>query len=230
MKKAIKKLLFIPLVFLLCNSLSAQQGSLSVDTIIGFPDTAYYNDSYSFYVVLRNDDTTSMYSGAVSLACRNDSTQITDTLGTSVQVTIDSGGTDTIGMSGVDFNNTAVFKVGGNVVVIWPVNSNGQITVADTFRTNIVILGYSGISDIELPEGNNNIFPVPANDILFLPQNIAKNSIEHVRIMDILGRQKYFSCKAATSINTSFLEQGVYFIEIKEKNKTPIVLKFMISR
>jgi hypothetical protein len=230
MKKAIKKLLLFPVVFLLCNSLSAQQGYLSVDSLVGFPSTAFYDSTYSFNVVLRNNDSTSPFSGPVYILFHTDTNStISDTIGGNLQVNIPADSISNLAVSGFLFD-PALFRVGGNVVVIWPVNSNGQITAVDTFRTNIVILEYSGISDLALPEGNNNVFPVPANDMLFLPQNIAKNSIEHVRIMDMLGRQKYFSSKAATFINTSFLEQGVYFIEIKEKNKTPFVLKFIISR
>ncbi len=46
----------------------------------------------------------------------------------------------------------------------------------------------------------------------------------------MLSRQKYFSGKYTRNINVSDFSNGIYFIEIKEKNKTPQVLKFIVSR
>lgn len=74
-----------------------------------------------------------------------------------------------------------------------------------------------------------NLFPVPANDILNIPESNI-NNIEFIKISDLLGKQRYFSDTPLKSINTSFLEEGIYFIELKEKYKTPKVLKFVISR
>lgn len=121
--------------------------------------------------------------------------------------------------------------MGGNVVVVWPVASSGAaINVTDTFYTYIEITGYAGIEDFWQNESGELLYPVPADQLIFLPKNKTENSVEYVRIIDMLGRERYFSDKVVTSINTSFLENGVYFVEIKENNKLRKVLKFMVNR
>jgi PKD repeat protein len=105
-------------------------------------------------------------------------------------------------------------------------------TQFDTCTTCDSVVAYrlAGIDDIILTNKTVQIYPNPANDKIFILYSFPENSLEHIRITDILGQQKYFSDKAVTTINTSFLEQGVYFIEIKEKNKSSRILKFIISR
>lgn len=224
----ILKFLILCLIFSQYSGIKAQSYNISVDTIIGFPSQAYFDSTYQFNVILRNYDSI-YFQGDVYIAYRVDTT--TGTIGGLNAVNISGDSIVEISITGYSFDSSAL-KMGGNVVVVWPVNNNGTqpIAVTDTFYTYVEILEYTGISELEKLDANYNVFPVPASDIIFLPQNIAENSIEHIRIIDMLGRQKYFSDKAVTSINTSFLEQGIYFIEIKEKNKTPNVLKFIISR
>lgn len=232
MKKGIRRLLFFSVVFFLCNSLSAQQVNMSVVSMPDFPDSAAYNQTFTFSVILYNDSSSS-YSGPVYIVYYTDNTnvQYPDTFGTSNQVTIGPNTHDTINITGTNFSDTSVFKLGGNVVVVWPKSDGGtQIMVIDTFYTNLYITGYAGISDIELSEMNDNIYPVPASDMLFLPQNIAESSIEHVRITDMLGRTKVLLKQYSKSISVAELDNGFYFLEVKEKNNQIRIFKFIVSR
>lgn len=228
--KIIKLMIILCVIFTQYSGIKAQSHNLSVESFIGFPAQAYFNQSCSFYIFLSNNDS-SDYQGAISILFYTDSlNSAVDSIGCSYTVYIPGNSFDTIWVGTFTFDS-ASFKLGGNVVVVWPVSSGGtQIMVTDTFYTYVEILGYAGISDIYLNTANNNIYPVPANEVLFLPQNIAENNIEYVRIIDMLGRQKYYSDKTVTSINTSAFEPGVYFIEIKVKDKMQVVLKFIISR
>jgi hypothetical protein len=42
--------------------------------------------------------------------------------------------------------------------------------------------------------------------------------------------ERYSSETLYSFINTSLLKEGVYFIEVKNKNEQPVVSKFIISR
>lgn len=94
---------------------------------------------------------------------------------------------------------------------------------------DVIPPGATAINENELL-GQIKIYPNPANEEINIYSNQTLGSIEQIRITDILSRERFFSDKAVTSINTLFLEQGVYFIEIKEKDRLPSVLKFIISR
>lgn len=227
--KNIRKYTIVFVLLLQVFVLRGQGAHVSVESLLGFPDTAFYNDSYTFSVFLHNYDS-SAFQGYVGIHFRTDS--VNGSSGTFIgpfQIFIGPDSFASIPINGFAFD-TSFFKMGGNVVVVWPVSSGlPEITMTDTFYTYVHIAGTAGIFDYS-SEDAVHIYPVPANDVLFLPQNIAENSIEHLRIIDMLGRTKYYSDKTVTSINTSFFEQGVYFIEIKMKNKTPKVSKFVISR
>ncbi|MFH0865498.1 MAG: T9SS type A sorting domain-containing protein [Bacteroidota bacterium] len=229
--KTIKYILLCGVLFAHYFGVKAQVPNISVESMSGFPAQAEYNSLYSFSVMLQNNDSAD-YQGQLYIAFHTDSANVIDTghFGNPVNVNIPGNSFHSITISGFYFI-PSTFKLGGNVVVVWPVSTNGsQIMVTDSFYTVVEIMGYAGISDLYLCDANNYIYPVPANEVLFLPQNIVETNVEHIRIIDIPGRQKYYSDKAVTSINTTFLDQGIYFIEIKEKNKIPKIFKFIISR
>jgi hypothetical protein len=223
------RILILCLIFSQYYGIKAQGTHVSIDSIYGLPSQAYFNSTYQLYVFLHNYDTAD-YQGDINIVfdtttTNTDSSEVFGPYG----ATIPGDSTIIISITGFTFD-TSVFKLGGNVVVVWPVNNNGmQIMITDTFQTNVNILGYLGISEVTQPNIGNNVFPVPASNLLFLPQNIAENNIEHVRIVDILGRQKYFSGEYTGNINVTDLSNGIYFIEIKEKNISEKVFKFIIE-
>lgn len=151
-----------------------------------------------------------------------------------------------------EFNNINLPDSGANQMlshgyVVYKINQNANLSPSTQlknkagiyFDSNPVVVTNQTLNTIEQPlsvaENNNSndffsIYPNPANNEIFILYPNTKNLIEYLRITDILGQQNYYSDKAVTSINTSFLEQGVYFIEIKQKDQSPTVLKFIISR
>lgn len=230
MKKIIK-LIILCVIFMQYSGIKAQQFDISVESIMGFPSQAHYNQSYNFIVFLHNIGNTD-YQGSLYIAFHTDSSNVIDTgsFDSAVTVNIPMGSFDSVNVSGFYFD-PQTFKLGGNVVVVWPVSSNGsQIMVTDSFYTVVEILGYAGISDIYQSYVNNNIYPVPACEELFLPQNIAENSIEHVRIIDVLGRTKILLKHSSKSVSVTELDNGFYFLEVKEKNNQIKIFKFIVYR
>lgn len=225
------KLIILCVIFTQYSGIKAQQPDISVESIMNFPAQAHYNQSYNFIVILHNNGNTD-YQGSLYIAFHTDSSNAIDTgsFGDTATVDIPLGSFDSVNVGGFTFD-PQTFKLGGNVVVVWPVSNNGsQIMVTDSFYTMVEILGYAGISDITQFDVNNNIFPVPASDVLFLPQNITKNSIEHVRIIDMLGRIKVLLRQYPKSVSVAELDNGFYFLEVKEKNDQIRIFKFIVSR
>jgi hypothetical protein len=150
-----------------------------------------------------------------------------------IQDTISAFGTTTFTVSNFMFDTTAGagFKTGGNVVVVWPVCESGiSVFVTDSFYLNVFIEGSMGIDEHSIVNRKLEIFPIPADEKLFVKNPQPEKSIEYVRIIDILGMERYSSKTLSSCINTSFLKEGVYFIEVKNKNEQPVVSKFIISR
>lgn len=235
MKNIIRKLIFFIVIFFICNCLSAQIAHMSVVSMPGFPDSAVFNQTYTFQAILYCDTASSSpYSGPVHILFYTDNTNVLfpDTFGTAAnQVTINPGEHDTVTITGVEFGDTSAFKLGGNVVVVWPVSGGGtQIETIDTFYTNVEILGYAGITDITENDIDYYIYPVPANDKLFLPENISGNNIEYVRIFDVFGRTKVLLRKYPKYVPVSQFDSGFYFLEIKGKNNEVRIFKFIVSK
>lgn len=234
MKNAIRKFLFFLVSFILSGSAFAQNHSISVTAMPGFPDTALYNQIYSFSAILYCDTSSSAsYTGTIYILCHTNTSNVSqpDTLGHSNQVSIDPGFYDTVTISGTNFSDTSAFKMGGNVVVVWPVSGGGNlITAPDSFYTNLTILGYSGIPDVVINNDDQNIYPVPANDEIFLPPTPGEPNIEHVRIFDVTGRTKIFIREYPKYISVAELENGLYFIEVREKNNQARIFKFIVLK
>jgi hypothetical protein len=229
MKKIIKIVLLLAITAQL-TELCGQSSNISIDSFIGFPAQAYYNQPFNFSIFLSNHDSTD-YQGTITITYYNDSIDSTTySFGGSYSVYIQANSYDTISVDSFEFDS-ASFRLGGNVVVVWPVSNNGmQIMVTDTFKTFVEILGYLGINDLLQNNSLGLIYPVPADRTIFLPQNIVENSVEYVRIIDLMGRSVFTINHYPSAISTDELENGVYFLEVKAKNKNSNVLKFIVSR
>jgi hypothetical protein len=104
-----------------------------------------------------------------------------------------------------------------------------QKSTNTVISVDVIPSGATGLNEIELTD-QLKIFPNPANNEIFINYSAGENSVEFVKVTDILGQQNYYSDKAIKSINTSFLKEGVYFIEVKNKNEQSVISKFIISR
>ncbi|MFH0865497.1 MAG: T9SS type A sorting domain-containing protein [Bacteroidota bacterium] len=230
MKKIIK-FIILCVIFTQFSGLKAQGPNISVESFMGFPTQAYFYDTCSFSVLLKNNDDSVDFLGYICLMFHTDTlNSIHDTIGGPFQAHIPADSFFTVTVSPFSFE-PGFFKVGGNVVVVWPVSSGGtMITVTDSFFTYVDILGYSGIFDLSPGNANTFIYPVPANEEIFLQQNITENSIEHVRIIDMLGRTRILLKGHPKSIYVAELENGFYFLEIKGENNQMRIFKFIVSR
>jgi hypothetical protein len=117
------------------------------------------------------------------------------------------------------------FKVGKNIVVIWP----SALAVPPAFDTTVMemtaVPASVGVEEIK-DNSEISVYPVPARDLLNIRFLKKENVLEHVRILDILGKEVYSSPEAVSSINTSRFPTGVYFLYFQFKNRPSAVYRF----
>lgn len=231
MRKIINIAVTFCLLIAIYSGAKGQGANISVDSIHGFPAQALYNEPYTFTVVLHNHDS-SVYQGNVQIMFHTDidSSNVTiDTMSGPFTISIPANGFNSFTISNFHFEPNS-FKIGGNVVVVWPVSGGTPIMVTDSFTTSAEIIGYAGIPDAGSNIFSGNIYPVPAQNEIFLPKNYAESSVEYVRIIDILGRSRLCMYHYPKSVFVAELENGFYFLEVKEKNNKIRVYKFLVSR
>jgi len=88
----------------------------------------------------------------------------------------------------------------------------------------------SGISEINAKNSEYILYPNPSKDNLFISGSYEGNKI--IAISNIIGEVVFATIqnKKEVMINTSQLENGVYFVTIKEQDgNTPVTLKFIKS-
>lgn len=124
--------------------------------------------------------------------------------------------TDTLNISG------SGFRIGIDVIVVWPVASSA-VTV-DSLTFGITITDPSGINKIDLLK-EINLFPNPThtNLTVFSGENL---QISSVRMFDLDGKEVTVELNN-NSINTEYLKQGVYSIDIEFTNKKHLKTKFI---
>jgi hypothetical protein len=236
MKNSYKYFLIL-ITIIICSIQSyGQSDSLAVDAIHSWPSNPISDSNnvlYSFTIRVRNYSTTTNYTGQLSIAYKTYQKPLNGSnMVDSVQVTINANDTADFSVTGFVFDTTAAgaFRLGGNVVVVWPYSSNGtSITLADTFKTSVTVTTPAGIHDYN--EYNKmEVYPVPTSDIINFRNLSPEKTFEYVRITDVLGRQEYYSAIPKTAVNISFLLEGIYFIELKEKNQPARIAKFIIRR
>jgi len=95
----------------------------------------------------------------------------------------------------------------------FPYDSDGDNTYIDNIRfVNTAIVGVEEIEAIEL-----SIYPNPTNDLLFIESDNGVIALD-IRMFNQLGQMVLHVENSASPLDVSFLEPGVYFIEINAEN------------
>lgn len=99
-------------------------------------------------------------------------------------------------------------------------NLCGNITY-DT--VNVTVLPTS-INEL-LNKNNVQIYPNPTSGMITLQQENKSNEDVLITIFSVLGEQVYYQQNSSNSINISHLENGVYYIQLTDKNNKKIAYK-----
>lgn len=226
MKKVILKSAFLILALstLIVNQ-SKAQAKLGVVAIYNFPKTPRLGDTANFNITIQNKGNQA-YSGPFSLQYNsaNDST-IFYVSSSTYSVTLNPN--DTVLVPASIIIDPGRFKIGIDIVVVWPISN---VATSDSASVSITVLGSLGVieKDSSLEEAVT-IYPNPANHALVVNVN-AKNRVERVRIIDVFGAEIF---EANTSHQTNLMIQttayppGVYFMELMLEDNKRLVRKFM---
>ncbi len=145
-----KKFLLILIATLLLPLIGKSQ--LTIDSLTTnaniTQDTVNVGDVISFDVVFSYNDSTP-YSGNIYLVAGVDSSAGLTSIDTLGVRTVSNLVNDTVIIPFIDTaNQQNGYRIGGNIVVVWPVASG--LTTLDTFETTFYIVEPTGINDKEL--------------------------------------------------------------------------------
>lgn len=105
---------------------------------------------------------------------------------------------------------------------VYVTNSNGCKS-----DTSLPFL-FNSVRMINVNTNNINLFPIPANDIIYLTSDL---EIEQVEVFDINGKivmTEHLNCKNC-SLQVLGLENGIYLAKIWRSNKDWVIKKLIIS-
>ncbi|MCA6362035.1 MAG: T9SS type A sorting domain-containing protein [Bacteroidetes bacterium] len=108
------------------------------------------------------------------------------------------------------------FRIGGNVIVIWPILSDPQFDTGDSIVVPVFVLDGTGIN--ENPRSRPlgiKCFPIPTRQHLNIEVIPGHPSPEYMLIRDVQGRIIYQSPYAPQPVNTEHWESGIYILECR---------------
>ena len=218
MKKSLPILLFlITLGGALNNNVQAQV-QLRIDSLINFPDTAIIGQAYPVAITVKNVGNTP-YQGPLQIALMRDSVFSYLYFSNNPAVAILPNDTLTFyttlnGMSGFVFDS-AVFRPGNNVVVVWPYTN--QSMAVDSLTTTVYVDYATGVNEYAIDDGFK-LYPNPFSTQLFFSGRYA-TEIDRVRILTLEGLIVYDNKMVSNSFYTYSLPQGCYLLKAETKDK-----------
>lgn len=213
----------------------AAQGTvpqLTITNMVGFPlfpgDTLFENQPFTFQVTIQNISNNNLINDTIFLEAFVDSVQQSlFTIALWTQQNLNAS--DSITLNVTSYQPSAInFKAGSNIVVVWPRSSQPGTTI-DSLTLSVYFVGIQGTTDIAQANNVFSVFPNPVSGNISL-NKVSPKSFEYVRIFDASGQVVYRSYRHHDFIETALLRNGIYFIELKERNKISSKRKFVLLR
>ena len=202
------------ILFVLLTGLANAQPHLRVSSLINWPDTAYQNQVFPVVSVVENIGT-AVFQAPLQIVLKADSNVFSYLYyNSTATVTILPGDTVHLSQPGGYLFDSAVFKPGNNVVVVWPFTT--QTAAIDTFQTIVYFnnLGTQGLNDPK-PIPGLSIYPNPAQAETYIYS--PTSGLERVRILDAFGREINTvpgNRQHKLSLPLEGLPAGIYLLEI----------------
>lgn len=213
MKKLITLSLII--VFWIFPSIGKAQllGFDSTSTNMGsLPDTINLNDNYVHTLTIHNFDSVD-FTGTIYLVAAIDSSGTLLSVDTVGSVFVSNlGWTDTVSITYTEAYNTLNgYKLGDNIVVVWPVA--GTTAIRDSIRQNVYIDNPASIQTLNNTNKDVLIYPNPFTNTIHLKGIHLENVLKQVRLFDVSGRMVNIG-DSSLIINLKDVKAGVYFLEL----------------
>lgn len=233
MKKLILSLAIV-LFTTVFSTLKAQQVVLSVDSVF-FPYNGVFYGGPTYTIDIRvSNQGNAPYNGSFELMYLTDK-MIANLDSPAIfypnqQLILNPANILQFSVDSFAFDTTANFKVGGNIVVVWPRGTSGATFIPDTFRTEVFVWPYHA----GLTEQDNNLlvstYPNPVSNFLIIKGKDSGAFVEEVRICDLLGNCVLKEIYSQNPVNVSALKNGIYMLRIKMRNGEIVWKKIIVSR
>lgn len=105
------------------------------------------------------------------------------------------------------------FRVGNNVVVVWPIALGSQFETGDSIFVNVFLIDTLSSIGPEFRQEDVRIYPVPSRGPLYINSYHPNLKITSVTIRDALGREVYYSSNSSAPIDMEAWAPGVYSVE-----------------
>ncbi len=223
MRKVIVSLL---LTLFLFAGRSEAQDTLSIAAggqIFNLQSSAYYSDSATFYIYIKNVSTTS-YSGTVSLQTRVDSSMTSSFVTVQIDsTTVFLNPNDSFPVAVFEIFTPSNYRVGGNIVVIWPAATNAFFSNTSSAADTVYILGNMSIGDIS---GTGfSVYPVPFKSSLHIVMDTGEEVPEKIRLKDITGRMIVEIPYDQVVEFPEEIPTGTYFVELTFNQSTSKMIR-----
>jgi len=210
-------LLLVVCVFSFSQVKSQGTATLHVSDMPGFPDlpqdTAYEQVTYSFDIKLKNNSNV-IVDSSLQIMIKVDTT-IMVLVANPLSAPLVPGDSTIISVPSYDFTQPT-YKVGNNIVVVWPV-VNGLVIPVDSFVTIVHFVPLMSLAAIESPQPTFQVYPIPATTTLHLDFGDVK-LVEQVRIYAASGQLVcIYQDVRKNAIDISALDKGLYFIDATMK-------------
>lgn len=127
---------------------------------------------------------------------------------------------DTLSFSWKDtVRATSKIYVGGdNIIVVWPKADDQETIVKDSSQGSVYITGIIAIDDPYLIRERVEILRNPVNGQINLRYKSDIPKFEYVRVLDLRGRELFFSRKPVTNISLGDATEGIYFLDLRYRD------------
>ncbi len=140
----------------------------------------------------------------------------TDSTQGSINVTIDNTsrayGIEWIGMNGLNFQSNEEdidsLEAGCYQLTVWDSILGCSIDTIICIEDKTTV-----INDIYFNNNLVNIYPNPANNMIFFKTTDNSSNIKYIEILDSSGKSVFRKNGNISKLNVSFLENGMYFIK-----------------
>lgn len=124
-------------------------------------------------------------------------------------------------------NQGGNFRVGNNVVVVWPVALGSQFVTGDSIYANVFLIDTISSIGPEYQQADVRIYPVPSRGPLYINSYHPNLRITAVVIRDAAGREIYRRENTSAPIETEAWSPGIYTVETLLSNGTSSYYKII---
>lgn len=229
LKSKVMKKLYIGLFFAAVTLGAYAQASLGIGggrQFYGLQDTVSMNDTDSYYVWIKNTGN-SNFSGIITVITDVDSTGTGSTL---LQVDSVSFSAQLAPGDSIPFTRTenylfpGNYRMGGNIVVIWPSSMTAPTTDSTVFQT-VFVVGGNMIAEIS-DDKNIRIFPNPSHGNVSILSKGHENDVRSIKLMDVSGRE-LITYRNTNMVSLEDYADGIYFLEVTFSDKSQKTFKII---